>query len=66
MDAFHFRQKAASAREMAQCGEDMRLSKMLLEVAIDLDAEAEAIEAEETSGRQRAQRQHPAKEYGAV
>jgi hypothetical protein len=32
---------------MAQFGNDMRLSAMLLEVAVDLDAEAEAIEAEE-------------------
>jgi hypothetical protein len=31
---------------MAQSGDDIRLSRMLLDVAIDLDAEAEAIEAE--------------------
>lgn len=46
MEANHFRQKAARAREMAQSGDDIRLCRMLLEVAIDLDAEAEAIEAQ--------------------
>ncbi len=46
MDATHFRQRAANAREMAQSGDDLRLSRMLLDVALDLDAEAEAIEAE--------------------
>jgi hypothetical protein len=46
VDANHFRQRAASAREMAQFGEDRRLSDMLLEVACDLEAEAEIIEAE--------------------
>jgi hypothetical protein len=46
LDATHFRQRAAHAREMAQSGDDIRLSRMLLEVALDLDAEAEAIEAE--------------------
>jgi hypothetical protein len=46
MDATHFRLRAARAREMAQNGDDIRLSRMLLEVASDLDAEAEAIEAE--------------------
>jgi hypothetical protein len=45
LDATHFRQRAARAREMAQSGDDVRLSRMLLEVAFDLDAEAEAIEA---------------------
>jgi hypothetical protein len=45
LDATHFRQRAARAREMAQTGDDIRLSRMLLEVALDLDAEAEAIEA---------------------
>lgn len=49
MDATHFRQRAARAREMAQSGEDIRLSRMLLEVAHDLDAEAAAIEAEITA-----------------
>ena len=46
MDATHFRQRAARARELAQSGDDIRLSRMLLDVAADLDAEAEAIEAE--------------------
>jgi hypothetical protein len=46
LDATHFRQRAASAREMAQSGDDLQLSRMLLDVASDLDAEAEAIEAE--------------------
>ena len=46
MDATHFRQRAASARELAQSGDDIRLSRMLLDVALDLDAEAEAIELE--------------------
>jgi hypothetical protein len=30
---------------MAQSGDDLRISRMLLELALDLDAEAEAIEA---------------------
>ena len=46
LDAAHFRQRAACARELAQSGEDIRLSRMLLDVASDLDAEAEAIETE--------------------
>ena len=45
MDADHFRNRAAKAREMARIGEDARLSQMLLEVAADMDAEADAIEA---------------------
>ena len=44
MDAAHFRKRAARAREMAQSGDDVRLSRMLLEVALDLDAEADAME----------------------
>ena len=51
MDAIHFRQRAAHAREMAQSGDDMRLAQMLLDVAIDLDAEAEAIEAQAAKER---------------
>jgi hypothetical protein len=51
LDAIHFRQRAIHAREMAQSGDDIRLSRMLLEVALDLDAEAEAIEAEDLSTR---------------
>jgi hypothetical protein len=34
------------ARELAQSGDDAGLSLMLLEVAQDLDAEADAIDAE--------------------
>jgi hypothetical protein len=47
LDASHFRRRAANARELAQSGDDLRVSQMLLEVALDLDAEAEAIEAEQ-------------------
>lgn len=47
MDAKHFRNRAAKAREMARAGDDVRLAEMLLEVALDLEAEAEAIEAEQ-------------------
>lgn len=45
MDSTHFRQRAARAREMAQFGDDLRLSRMLLDVAVELDAEAAAMEA---------------------
>jgi hypothetical protein len=45
LDASHFRKRAAQARETAQYGDDMRLTQMLIDVACDLDAEAEAIEA---------------------
>jgi hypothetical protein len=45
LDATHFRLRAARARELAQSGDDVRLSRMLLDVAVDLDAEAEAIES---------------------
>jgi hypothetical protein len=58
LDASHFRQRAATARELAQAGDDRRLAKMLLELAIDLDAEAAAIEAEQASAE--ALRSHPA------
>ncbi|MEA2742787.1 MAG: hypothetical protein QOG25_1158, partial [Acetobacteraceae bacterium] len=43
MNASHFRQRAARAREMAQFGDDIRISQMLLEVAQEMDAEAETI-----------------------
>jgi hypothetical protein len=59
LDATHFRQRAARARELAQTGDDVRLSRMLLDVALDLDAEAAAIEAEtmtEHGGPRRARR----------
>ena len=45
MDAGHFRHQAERARELACSGEDPRLTQMLLEVALDMEAEAEAIEA---------------------
>jgi hypothetical protein len=51
VDATHFRQRAAHAREMAQSGDDLRLSRMLLDVALDLEAEAEAIEAQTAKER---------------
>jgi hypothetical protein len=53
LDAAHFRQRAARAREMAQSGDDVRLSRMLLEVALDLDAEADAMETGSTAERRR-------------
>jgi hypothetical protein len=53
VDATHFRQRAARAREMAQSGDDIRLSRMLLEVAVDLDAEADAIESSHAADRRR-------------
>jgi hypothetical protein len=46
LNAAHFRKRAATARELAKSGDDMRLSRMLLEVAHDLEAEAEAMDAE--------------------
>jgi len=51
VDANHFRQRAARAREMAKSGDDPRLAEMLLEVARDLDAEADAIDAESDGER---------------
>jgi hypothetical protein len=59
LDATHFRQRAAHAREMAQSGDDMRLSRMLLEVALDLDAEADAMEAGRGSERRNFPRARP-------
>lgn len=53
MDANHFRDRAAKAREMARSGDDVRLAEMLLEVALDLDAEAEVIEAEQRAANLR-------------
>jgi hypothetical protein len=47
LDANHFRNRAAKAREMARAGDDVRLAEMLLEVALDLEAEADAIDAEQ-------------------
>jgi hypothetical protein len=59
LDATHFRQRAARAREMAQSGDDIRLSRMLLEVAHDLDAEAAEIEAEVMAERRAFARLQP-------
>jgi hypothetical protein len=53
LDAAHFRKRAARAREMAQSGDDVRLSRMLLEVALDLDAEADAMETGGAKERRR-------------
>jgi hypothetical protein len=53
LDAAHFRKRAARAREMAQSGDDVRLSRMLLEVALDLDAEADAMETGSATERRR-------------
>jgi hypothetical protein len=66
LDAAHFRQRAAHAREMAQSGDDVRLSRMLLEVALDLDAEAEAMEINSSTERRRASRTHGRAVYGAL
>lgn len=57
MDANHFRQRAAHAREIATSGEDPRLSQMLLEVARELDVEADSIEAEVATERRQFSRQ---------
>jgi PilZ domain len=59
LDATHFRQRAARARVMAQSGDDIRLSRMLLDVALDLDAEAEAMEAKHPTERRRYARLRP-------
>ena len=45
MDAGYFRYRAEWARELACLGEDQRLAQMLLQVAFDMEAEAEVIEA---------------------
>jgi hypothetical protein len=47
MDALHFRKRAQQAREQARDGEDMRLTQLLLAMADDMDAEAEAMDASE-------------------
>jgi hypothetical protein len=46
LDALHFRKSAARARIMAQNGDDVRISRMLLQLADEMDAEADLIEAE--------------------
>jgi hypothetical protein len=63
LDATHFRQRAAHAREMAQSGDDIRLLRMLLEVASELDAEAEAMEAGGPMGRRGFQRVRVQSDY---
>jgi hypothetical protein len=63
LDATHFRQRAARAREMAQSGDDLHLSRMLLEVALDLDAEAEAMEADDMANRRGFARGRPMGTY---
>jgi hypothetical protein len=45
VNAAHFRRRAAEAREMAGFGQDAGLVDLLLEVARDLDAEADAMDA---------------------
>lgn len=47
MDALHFRRRAEQARELARDGEDMRLTQLLLALADDMDAEAEAMDADD-------------------
>lgn len=66
MNTEHFRQRAARAREMAQFGDDLRISQMLLEVARDMDAEAEAIEAGPPNEQRRSPRFSPSEAYRAV
>jgi hypothetical protein len=66
LDAEHFRQRAARAREMAQFGDDLRISQMLLEVACEMDAEAEAIEAGLHSDQRRSLRFRPTETYRAT
>ncbi len=63
LDAHHFREKAARAREMAQSGDDVRLTQMLLEVAVDLDAEADAIENSEITSRRPTRHPQAAEAY---
>jgi hypothetical protein len=45
LDAVHFRKRAAEAREMAGFGQDPALVDLLLEVARDMEAEADAMDA---------------------
>lgn len=66
MNASHFRQRAARAREMAQFGDDIRISQMLLEVAQEMDAEAETIEAGQLSEPRQSPRYNPSEAYRAL
>ncbi len=54
MDATHFRHRAERARELARTGDDPRLAMMLLEVAVEMEAEAEAMDAAAEPGTQSA------------
>jgi hypothetical protein len=45
VDSQHFRRRAAEARALAKLGQDAKLASLLLEVAQDLDAEADVIDA---------------------
>ena len=45
VDSQHFRKRAAEARALAKLGQDAKLASLLLEVAQDLDAEADVIDA---------------------
>lgn len=56
VDAAYFRTRAKVAREMAQDGEDARIVQLLLELAADLDAEADSIEATALPAPSRAKR----------
>jgi hypothetical protein len=66
LNASHFRQRAARAREMAQFGDDFRISQMLLEVALDMDTEAAAIEARYPDEQRRSPRLCPSEAYRAL
>jgi hypothetical protein len=51
---------------MAQFGDDRRISLMLLEVARDMDAEAEAIEVGQPNEQHRSLRYNPGEAYPAL
>ncbi len=59
MDAAYFRYRAQRAREMARAGEDPRLTQMLLEVALEMEAEAELIESQAATKRNMARSSQP-------
>ena len=65
MNAEHFRERAARAREMAQFGDDLRIAQMLLEVARDMDAEADSIESGQPNEQRRSPRFSPSEAYRA-
>jgi hypothetical protein len=66
LDAAHFRKRAARARELAQFGDDLRISQMLLDVAHEMDAEADAIDAEHPEEQRRSPRLCPTEPIGAL